>query len=253
MKVLVIGYGTMGRGICSLLRRKKIEHTVKLRKGKELKEGFIDDYSSVNMYGYDFIIETVSEDISKKKDVYAELSQFNLEDTPILSNTSSIRLDLLGMAYKYPRNVVGFHFFNPPAKINTVEVFYQYETKDEMKKSVEDFAETLSMHTVFVENKYLQPGYIVNKLLFSFFNHAIQLVDQKVATPEEIDEIMKQTLKHPMGPFELMDMIGLDVCNNIMQNLFLHLGERFSIPSLLNSKVGEHKLGRKSGEGFYKY
>jgi 3-hydroxybutyryl-CoA dehydrogenase len=199
----------------------------------------------------DIIIEAAAEDIAIKTDVFTQLSKICRPDTIFATNSSSLSIDELAKSTRNPDRCVGMHFFNPIQKMDLVEVVTGEKTSGATKEKIVSFATLLNKKPIIVKNS---PGYIVNRLLLPQINEAILILEEGVATKEDIDSAVKLGLNHPMGPFELADFIGLDICNNILGILHKNLkNPKYQPAKLLQSMVREGKLGYKSGEGFYKY
>ncbi len=201
--------------------------------------------------GCDLIIEAVCENESVKKDVFAELDSFVSTDAIVTSNTSSISITGLASSISHPERVIGLHFMNPVPVMPLIEVIRGLATSDGTFAEIERFVEKLGKSLV-VSQDY--PGFIVNRLLMPMLNEACYALYEGVGTIEAIDRGMKLGTNHPMGPFELADMIGLDTCYSIMQVLHKGLnGSKYQPCPLLLNYVEAGWLGRKTGRGFYDY
>lgn len=199
----------------------------------------------------DLIIEAVCENEGMKKDVFAELDAFASKDAIVTSNTSSISITGLASSMSHPERFLGLHFMNPVPVMPLIEVIRGLATSDETFAEVERFIEKLGKSMV-VSQDY--PGFIVNRLLMPMLNEACYALYEGVGTIEAIDRGMKLGTNHPMGPFELADLIGLDTCYSIMQVLHKGLnGSKYQPCPLLLNYVEAGWLGRKTGRGFYDY
>jgi 3-hydroxybutyryl-CoA dehydrogenase len=199
----------------------------------------------------DFIIETVIEDLSAKKRVYEELEKVCREDAVIATNTSSLSINKLAEKMNRPERFVGMHFFNPPTRMRLVEVVWGDKTADEAVRATVDLSKSLKKVPVVVRDS---PGFVVNRLFIPYLNDAVVLLDNNVTTKEEIDLAVKLGLNNPLGPFELLDLIGIDVFNEVITNFHDATGEeRFKVPESIKRMIREKRLGRKTKRGFYDY
>ncbi len=194
------------------------------------------------MFGCDLIIEAVIEDMNVKKSLFKKLKKHSFRNTIVASNTSSLSISKLAASYHSPSKFIGMHFMNPADKIALVEVIPGKRTSKAVVNSVMKFLEKTGKKPVLVKDV---PGFAVNRLVIPIINRACLLVEQKAATVEDIDLIMKN-LGFPMGPFELADLIGIDVVVAILRNI----GEKPS--KLLLHKIKKKHIGMKSKQGFYK-
>lgn len=200
----------------------------------------------------DFVIEAIVEDIELKKKVFEELDNVCKAETILTSNTSSLSINVIASATQRPDRVAGMHFFNPPPIMKLVEIVRGNDTSDETVKVISDLAKKMNKTTVEVKKDY--PGFIVTRVNMAQIVEAIRLVEEGVATPEDIDTALKLGLNWPMGPFEMQDFIGLDVCNSIMDYFFDEFKEaRWNSPQPLKALIRSRKFGRKSGAGWFKY
>ena len=199
----------------------------------------------------DLIIESVVEDLDTKKMVFHELDQIMKPGTILTTNTSTLSVGGLATTISHPERVCGLHFFNPAQAMPLVEVVRPLSASDETVEAIIEFALACGKEPVEVKD---QAGFVVNALLFPYLNHAVRLLGQEVATIEGIDIAMKGGCGFPMGPFALLDLIGLDTSVAILDALDVAFGDaNFAPEPLLRQMVSEGKLGRKSGSGFYDY
>jgi 3-hydroxybutyryl-CoA dehydrogenase len=199
----------------------------------------------------DIIIEAVAEEIDIKKDVFRELSKICPDTAIFATNSSSLSIDEIADGIPCPERCIGMHFFNPVNRMDLVEVVIGEKTSSVTQQKIMAFASNLNKKPIVVKNS---PGYIVNRLLLPQINEAIHLLEEGVASKQDIDSAVKLGLNHPMGPFELADFIGIDICNNILEIMHHNFDNpKYKPASLLQSMVAEGKLGFKSGDGFYHY
>jgi len=199
----------------------------------------------------DYIVEAIVEERDAKRTLFSELDKIARPDVILASNTSSIPIATLGAATTRPECVLGMHFMNPVPLMVLVEIIRSEATSDESMKTAFELCTALGKTAVESADR---PGFIANRVLMPMINEAIFAVMEGVGTPGSIDTVMKLGMNHPMGPLTLADFIGLDVCLAIMN--VLHDGfhdPKYAACPLLQQMVAEGKLGRKSGQGFYKY
>jgi 3-hydroxybutyryl-CoA dehydrogenase len=202
--------------------------------------------------GSQLVIEAATEDPKLKLDLYRRISELTADDTILASNTSSISITLLGSVTRNPSKVCGMHFFNPPQLMPLVEIIRGNRTSDATVEQVRSVSKALGKETVVCKKD--SPGFIVNRVLVPALNEAVFLVQEGVASPEDIDKAIKLGLNWPMGPLQLLDYVGLDTTLNITQVFMDEFQDSKYRPSpLLKEMVRAKKLGRKTGEGFYKW
>ncbi len=266
----VVGAGTMGRGIAHLFalhgfpvilvdRDEAILRAalakVRERTEPETRDGvagrIATSVSLERLGGCDLVVEAVYEDEAAKRQLFAALSTLCTAEAILASNTSAISITTLAGAVSGPGRFIGMHFMNPPVVMQLVEVVRGEDTTDTTVRAITGLAERLGKVPVVVRDV---PGFVANRLLFAQLGEALRLLESGVASREDVDTVARLGLAHPMGPFELADFIGLDVCRQIMVYLSESLGDgRYRPGELLERLVGEGKLGRKCGEGFYRY
>ena len=199
----------------------------------------------------DIIIEAIVENIDIKKKLFSDLGNICEDNTILASNTSSIPIGILAEASGRPAKVVGMHFMNPVPVMKLVEVIRAKSTNDDTFNTTFKLAEDLNKVPVLVNDF---PGFVSNRILLPMLNEAMFCVMEGVAEPEAIDTVMKLGMSHPMGPLTLADFIGLDTCLAIMEVLHRDFDDDKYMPCpILREMVEQGKLGKKSGEGFYKY
>lgn len=280
MNISVIGSGTMGNGIAHVFAQtgfvvslidisqpaldkaiatigKNLDRIV--AKGNLTEEGKLKTLANIKTFtsieegakNADLVVEAATENLELKLNIFRELDKFCKAETILASNTSSISITKIASVTKRPQQVIGMHFMNPVPVMKLVEVIRGYSTTDTITKTVFDLSKQLGKVPVEV-NDY--PGFVANRILMPMINEAIITLHEGVAGVEEIDTVMKLGMAHPMGPLQLADFIGLDVCLSIMRVLHDGLGNpKYAPCPLLVNMVVSGNLGVKSGSGFYKY
>ena len=199
----------------------------------------------------DLVVEAATENVDIKLKIFKELDELCKSETILASNTSSISITKIGAATKRADKVIGMHFMNPVPLMKLVEVIRGYATSDEVLQTIMDVSRKLGKSPVEV-NDY--PGFVANRILMPMINEAIYTLHEGIAGVEEIDTVMKLGMAHPMGPLQLADFIGLDVCLAIMRVLHDGFGNpKYAPCPLLVNMVAAGYLGAKTGEGFYNY
>ena len=278
-KVFVVGAGFMGSGIVENVAvkglavtaydisqnqldksiagiRKNLEKSVSKGKlsedEKEAAIGRISCTTDISQCAEaDAIIEAVAENKDIKVSIMKELEKYAKDDAIIASNTSSISITALGNIFKNPARFVGMHFFSPVPKMPLMEIVRGYQTGDDALAKAKELGEFMGKSCILAHD---DPGFIVNRMLIPMLNEACILVERKIGTIEEIDRGVKLGLHHPMGPLELMDMIGIDVELAVMEVLHEEIGDPKYRPAVsLRRMVDSGFLGKKTGVGFYIY
>jgi 3-hydroxyacyl-CoA dehydrogenase len=200
----------------------------------------------------DLVIEAIVEDLGAKKALFAELGKLCKKDTIFASNTSSFPIAEMAEASGRPARFVGLHFFNPVQLMKLVEVVRTAKTDENVFAAARAFGEAVGKTPVACKDT---PGFVVNRLLVPYMTQALQMLERGDATKEDIDTAMQYGCGYPMGPITLTDYVGLDTTLSILEGWVARFPKEpaFAIPQILRQKVAEKKLGRKSGEGFYKW
>ena len=278
--IAVIGAGTMGNGIAHVFAQHhflvhlidtdqsaldKAISTIEKNADRQIAKGSltataketllsnITTYTDLNtgLGDADLIIEAATENSVIKKKIFTEMDKFAKPNCILATNTSSISIGELAAATQRPTQVIGMHFMNPVPVMKLVEVINSKETDPLVSKTIVSLAEQLGKIPCVVNDF---PGFIANRILMPMINEAIIALSEGVSDASTIDQIMKLGMAHPMGPLQLADYIGLDVCKNILEIMEKGLNNsKYAPANLLVQKVTEGKLGVKTGEGFYKY
>ena len=278
--VAVIGAGTMGNGIAHVFAQKgynvslidvsqpaldKALATIAKNLDRQVTKGLMDEAAkesalqnittftemSAGVKGAEIVIEAATENVDLKMKIFKSLDEVTGDDVILATNTSSISITQIAAQTSKPGNVIGMHFMNPVPVMKLVEVIRGYATSDEVTAKVMEMSKNLGKVPTEV-NDY--PGFVANRILMPMINEAIITLHEGVAGVAEIDTVMKLGMAHPMGPLQLADFIGLDVCLSIMNVLHDGFGNgKYAPCPLLVNMVMAGKLGRKSGEGFYSW
>ena len=278
-KISVIGSGSMGNGIAHVcaqsgfetilidINKKQLDKALSIitdNLDRQIKKGTINSDNKMatlqkiscstsldDCRDMDLVIEAVPEKIDLKFSIFSELSSICKNSAILASNTSSISITKLASNTNRPEKVIGMHFMNPVPVMKLIEIINTEYTSKKTTELIVNLSKKMKKIPVQC-NDY--PGFVSNRILMPMINEAILCLEQNVATKESIDEIMKLGMAHPMGPLKLADLIGLDVCLDIMEVLQKGFDDIKYEPSiLLKSMVKKNLLGKKTGQGFYKY
>ncbi len=277
----VLGAGAMGNGIAQVVAQagyhvvmrdiedRFVENGLKaidkflsksVEKGKmteDQKKGILGRIKGTtrmeDLKEVDFVIEAIFEDLELKKNVFKQLDELTRSHVILTTNTSSMSVTEIAAATKRPEKVAGMHFFNPAPLMKLVEVIRGYDTSNETVAAVMEMSRKLGKEPVEVKKD--TPGFIVNRLLMPHFVEAVKMAEEGIASIEDIDKAVKLGLNYPMGPFELMDLTGIDIGLHVIEYLYKELNKesKWSAPTLMKSMVRAGKMGRKTKGGWYKY
>ncbi len=279
MKIGVLGTGTMGAGIVQVLAQNGYDVVMRARRQTSIDKGMATVQKNLSklvakekitqadadaalaritssteleiIKDADMIIEAATEEMESKKALFKELDELCKPEAIFATNTSSLSITEIATATNRADKVIGMHFFNPVPAMKLIEIIKGLATSEETKNAVVEMSEKLGKTPVEVEEA---PGFVVNRILIPMINEAAGILYDGVASAEGIDNAMKLGANHPMGPLALGDLIGLDVCLAIMEVLYTEYGDpKYRPHVLLKKMVRAGKLGRKSGEGFFKY
>ena len=277
--IAVIGAGIMGRGIAHVaalggyrtvledllpaaLRKAEGEIRTNLDKAVELKKVSADDaHAALGRLEYagsveeaareaDLVIEAVPEEMESKIEIFTLLDKICRPGTILASNTSSLSVTEIASVTYRPRKCLGMHFFNPVHKMKLLEIVRALETDDDTIAAAVAVARKMGKEPVVIKES---PGFITSRINAMIGNEAFHMLQEGIASAADIDKALKLGLNHPMGPFELVDLVGLDVRLRILEYLHATLGEKYRPNELLKKFVAEGRLGRKSGRGVYEY
>ncbi len=279
-KIGVLGAGSMGGGIAHLAAMKGFEvvlcdveqrfvdgaikrATLLMDKSIEKQKMTVEEKeatlaritTTTNMEDFatvDFVIEAIIEDLELKKDAFARLDKICRPEVILTTNTSSMSITVIASATSRPEKVCGMHFFNPAQVMRLVEVIRGYSTSDETVKIASELAQAMGKTTVEVKKD--TPGFIVNRVMIPQFLEAIRIVEEGIATPEDIDTAVTMGLNYPMGPFTLMDFTGIDISMFVADYFYNESKDpKWTPPQTVKSLVRAGRLGKKTGAGWYDY
>ena len=278
-KIGVVGAGAMGNGIAQVAAQigfKVVMRDIEMRfveggmknierflsksveKGKidaSEKDTIIDRIKGTidmdDLKDVDFVVEAVIEDLDLKKSVFKQLDELCKPDVILATNTSSMSITEIAASTKRPDKVCGMHFFNPVPLMRLVEIIRGYSTSDETINATTELAQKMGKTTVEVKKD--SPGFIVNRIMIPHMIEAIKIVEEGIASIEDVDKAVKNGLNYPMGPFELMDLTGIDIAYFVTQYFFNELNKenKWVAPNLLKTMVRAGKFGKKTGGGWY--
>ncbi|MCH7403201.1 3-hydroxyacyl-CoA dehydrogenase family protein [Belliella kenyensis] len=278
--IAVIGSGTMGNGIAHVFAQHgfmvalidvnpsaldKAVATIQKNLDRQVSKGIINEeqketaLNNIKTYTQlsdgvaqaDLVVEAATENVDIKLKIFKELDELCPSHTVLASNTSSISITKIGAATQRPEKVIGMHFMNPVPVMKLIEVIRGYATSDQVTSEIMELSRNLDKEPVEV-NDY--PGFVANRILMPMINEAIYTLYEGVAGVSEIDTVMKLGMAHPMGPLQLADFIGLDVCLSILRVLYEGFGNpKYAPCPLLVNMVQAGYKGVKTGEGFYKH
>jgi 3-hydroxybutyryl-CoA dehydrogenase len=277
-RVGVVGAGTMGSGIAQVAASNGFEAVMRDVEEEFVENGFETIEDSLSRFvdrgsiteseaeaiqerirgttglddlaDCDLVVEAVVEDMDLKQDVFGDLDEALPEDVMLATNTSTLSITTIASVTDSPERVAGLHFMNPVPIMDGVEVVVGEKTDDAATELCHDFSEDLGKETWESDDK---PGFVTNRILMPWINEGIRAFDEGVASKDDIDRGMELGTNVPMGPLELADHIGLDVCLHASETLHEELGDRYKPAYLLKRKVDAGDLGKKTGEGFYTY
>ncbi|WP_430467916.1 3-hydroxyacyl-CoA dehydrogenase family protein [Winogradskyella ouciana] len=242
------GMATISKNLDRMVAKEKISEADKAETLGNI-ETFTD--SGYGVQNVDLVVEAATENIDLKLKIFKQLDDICGDDTILATNTSSISITQIAAATSRPEKVIGMHFMNPVPIMKLVEIIRGYNTSDDVTKTIMDLSKTLGKIPTEV-NDY--PGFVANRILMPMINESIETLYNGVAGVEEIDTVMKLGMAHPMGPLQLADFIGLDVCLSILNVMYDGFkNPKYAPCPLLVNMVQAGKLGVKSGEGFYDY
>jgi 3-hydroxybutyryl-CoA dehydrogenase len=279
-KIGILGAGSMGGGIAHLAAMKGFEvvlcdveqrfvdgaikrATSLMDKNIEKQKMTVEEKDAIlarittttnmeDFSGVDFVIEAIIEDLELKKNAFVQLDKICRPEVILATNTSSMSITIIASATSRPEKVCGMHFFNPAQVMRLVEVIRGYSTTDETVKIASELAQAMGKTTVEVKKD--TPGFIVNRVMMPQFLEAIRIVEEGIATPQDIDTAVTLGLNYPMGPFTLMDFTGIDISMFVADYFYNESKDpKWNPPQTVKAIVRAGRLGKKTGAGWYDY
>lgn len=281
-KVCVVGIGVMGNGLVQVCAQAGYETSVVSRNEESLERGLRNIQGGLSIFvkrgrlqqeeadsildalrarattsleegarGADFVIEAVYEDLKLKEGIFRELDRICPEHAILASNTSTFPITALATVTKRPDKVIGTHFMNPPPLVHGVEIIKSLLTSEETVRRTDEFIRSLGKEPIEVKDS---PGFVVSRMICLVMNEAVRMHEEGVASVEDIDKIARLCFNWPMGPFQLLDLIGIDIVAAVLNTMYNETGgDRFKPALRMVQMVRAGWTGRKAGRGFYKY
>ena len=281
-KVCVVGLGVMGNGLAQVCAQAGYDTSIVSRSDESLERGLKNIQGGLSIFvkrgriqqeeadsimdalranattsleaganGADFVIEAVYEDLELKKGLFKELDRICPEHTILASNTSTFPIIALGTVTERPDKVIGTHFMNPPPLVHGVEIIKSLMTSEDTVQRTDEFVRSLGKEPIDVKDS---PGFVVSRMICLVMNEAVRMHEEGVASVEDIDKIARLCFNWPMGPFQLLDLIGIDIVAAVLNAMYTETGsERFKPALLMVQLVRAGWTGRKAGKGFYDY
>jgi 3-hydroxybutyryl-CoA dehydrogenase len=281
-KVCVVGVGVMGNGLAQICAQAGYDTAVVSRNEESLERGLKNIQGGLSIFvkrgrlqqeeadsildalrgrattsleeganGADFVIEAVYEDLELKKQIFRDLDRICPEHTILASNTSTFPIIALATVTKRPDKVIGTHFMNPPPLVHGVEIIQSLMTSEETVQRTDEFVRSLGKEPIMVKDS---PGFVVSRMICLVMNEAVRMHEEGVASVDDIDKIARLCFNWPMGPFRLLDLIGIDIVAAVLNAMYTETGsERFKPALLMTQMVRAGWTGRKAGKGFYDY
>jgi 3-hydroxybutyryl-CoA dehydrogenase len=281
-KVCVVGVGVMGNGLAQICAQAGYDTAIVSRTEESLERGLKNIQGGISIFvkrgrlqqeeadsildalrerattsleeganGADFVIEAAYEDLELKKQIFRELDRICPEHTILASNTSTFPIIALATVTKRPDKVIGTHFMNPPPLVHGVEIIQSLMTSEETVQRTDEFVRSLGKEPIMVKDS---PGFVVSRMICLVMNEAVRMHEEGVASVDDIDKIARLCFNWPMGPFRLLDLIGIDIVAAVLNAMYTETGsERFKPALLMTQMVRAGWTGRKAGKGFYEY
>ena len=266
-QIAVIGAGTMGGGIATLclmagysvrlfdpettaLERAVTRITKRVAEGEVASRLDTTSDLEVALEAADFVIEAAPERLDLKREIFAKAASLTPDHAVLATNTSQLSITAIAAATDRPDRVIGMHWFNPPERMALIEIIRAVQTSEATLATTEEVSARCGKTSVVIADRQ---GFVATRAVATLLLEGVRMLEEGVATPEDIDTAVRLGLNHPMGPLELADYVGLDTLLLIAESLTEALGERFRAPQTLRKLVESGRLGRKSGHGFYRY